>query len=100
MQTFQFSGGNKVSNPVHCDKGTYELKDDVLTLIFENDNETLELGFNEFKESDIEISTYSAVMPHLTRTNDPEDANASPLKHLLKLSESFSEGQSIEFIEK
>ncbi|HLQ98396.1 MAG TPA: hypothetical protein VK135_06865, partial [Candidatus Dormibacteraeota bacterium] len=62
--TLKFSKSNSVSNTLDDAEGTYELNEDVLVINFENKNEKLKVHFIDFKESDKDFSSYSAVIGH------------------------------------
>ena len=59
VMTLEFSDGNTVKNTMGYEEGTYELKEDKLVLLFENENESLEIEFT-LEESEKDFSTYSA----------------------------------------
>jgi hypothetical protein len=64
LMILEFLNGNSVKNMLDEEVGTYELKDDKLVVLFENENEYLEVEFS-LKESDKEFSTYSAEISDL-----------------------------------
>lgn len=73
IMTLEFSDGNKVKNTMgYEDEGTYELIDDKLVILFENENESLEIEFT-LEENEKDFSTYSA---EITDSNlEIEDSN-------------------------
>jgi|SRR5690625_2800710 len=92
----KFSKGNTVSNTMDDTEGTLELNEDVLVFNFENKNEKLHVNFIDFKESDKDFSSYSAVIGD----SELHIEDSSQVKKLLKLSGDLSENMPVEFIEK
>lgn len=92
--TAQFSNDNVVT--MNDTEGTYELNEDILVVNFENENEKLEITFNDFKESEKDFSMYSTIISD--RELQKEDS--SQLSHFEVLADNLSENMPIEFIEK
>ncbi|MBP3951709.1 hypothetical protein [Bacillus suaedae] len=94
IMTLEFSDG-KVSS-ANSGEGTYELKDDVLLLNFENENEQLEIEFTEFKESDKDFSEYSTLISRSElNITDPDKVS-----HFGSLHSSLTNDMLVEFLQK
>lgn len=59
----EFSGNNKVSHTVYNEiEGTYELNEDTLIITFKNENEKLKISLLDFRQSERDFSTYTALI--------------------------------------
>lgn len=61
--TLEFSDENTFKNTRGNEEGTYELSGDKLLILIEDENEKVEIEFT-LKESDKELSEYSAELTH------------------------------------
>lgn len=95
IMTLEFSDGNVVTNTIYG-AGTYELNDDVFVINYENENESLEIKFTDFKESDKDFSEYSAIIGDM----EYQITDSEKVRYLTNLYLKFSKGMSIEFIKK
>ena len=96
LMILEFLDGDIVKNTLSSDEGTYELKDDKLMILFENENEYLEAEF-ALKESDKEFSTYSAEISDLDfQMKDSEQVS----KYIGLYQKLWEHGLTFEFIEK
>ena len=92
----EFLKNNKISHKVYDEiEGTYQLNDNELIIIFENENEKLTISFVDLKESEKDFSTYAAVVGDAK--SDIKDS--SKIEHLNLISNKVNLNMSVEFIE-
>lgn len=94
--TLNFLKGNAVTDTLNDTEGTHELNENVLIINFENKNKTLKVNFNDFKDSDLEFSTYSAIIGN----SDLHIEELGQMKKFFKLAGELTKDLPVEFIEK
>lgn len=95
LMTVEFSDGEAATPSIQDGDGTYELNGDVLTLQFENENESLQIEFS-LKESEQDFSEYSAVI----RDVDFEKKNPDDISHFQNLFYKLNKKLPLEFIKR
>ncbi|MEN2766250.1 hypothetical protein [Ornithinibacillus xuwenensis] len=84
-----------MKNTKGYEEGTYELKEDKLVLLFENENENLEIVFT-VEESDKDSSKYSAVISDVSY----EMTDTDKISHFQHLFFQLDKKMPYEFIKK
>lgn len=95
FMTLSFYDGKVVREDGNEVEGKYTLNDETLSILFEHDEETLNVEFDEFNESDKTFSAYNAIV-----SNAALDKSEGELSHLMTLGNEFSMQFPVEFIEK
>src|SRR5690625_4200877 len=90
IMTLKFLDGIVITDALHEEEGTYELKDNKLVIQFENENESLEIEFT-FEESDKEFSEYSAEISHSDFQIEDSDQVSKYKGFILDLPSSYVE---------
>lgn|SRR5690625_909248 len=91
-----FNDNNEVEHIVYDEiEGSYTLKDNELIVTFENDNEQLDITFNDLTESEKSFSLYSASISDIAY--DKKDS--SKIDKLSPIRDRLQKGLPIELIE-
>ena len=93
--TLEFLDGNIVENTKGNEEGTYDLKEDTLVILFENENENLEFIFT-VTENDKDSSKYSAVISDVVY----EVSDTDKIKTYQNLLFKLEKGRNYEFIKR
>jgi len=92
----KFTGNNKVSHTVYNEiEGTYELNEDTLIITFKNENEKLKISLLDFRQSERDFSTYTALIGDTE--SDIKDPNK--IEYLQLIINKLNRDIPIEFIE-
>ena len=94
LVTLSFSDGNVVTNKLDDVEGTYTLTGETLVLPFENDHETLDVEFTDFKKSEKKVSEYSAIISE----SEIEMTDTDQVSQFLRMVEELEEGMPVEFV--
>lgn len=92
LMTLEFLDGNVANETLHDHKGSYELNDDNLIVLFERDDESIEIEFI-IKDSDKDFSKYAAQISDVNFEKDP-----GIVSHFDNLFFSLDKSSPIEFL--
>ncbi|WP_342389283.1 hypothetical protein [Salinicoccus bachuensis] len=95
FMTLSFDDGKVVREDGNEVEGQYDLDAETLSILFEHDEETLNVEFDEFNGSDRTFSAYNAIVSNATL-----DKSEGELSYLMTLGNEFSMQFPVEFIEK
>jgi hypothetical protein len=94
FMTLSFKNGTVTREDGNEIQGEYTLNDDILTIEFEKEKETLNVEFGELTESEKDFVVFVTDVSNVTL-----DGDSSEIKYLSEVGNKLNEGLPIEFIE-